>query len=175
MRTRLCSVAAVLALLVPVSPARAATEACFGKEPTIVGTDGNDELRGTYGPDVIQGLGGTDDITGLSGADLICGDEGNDFLQGGTGRDKVSGGKGEDVLSPGDGADLLRGGEGGDRLMPSWGSDQTIDGGPGHDLVVLTSFPKRLRIDLERGFARGGPAGMSSGGWSPRTAVPATT
>ena len=40
---------ALLATMVPTS-AQGAAPRCFGKRPTIVGTEGRDTLRGTSGP-----------------------------------------------------------------------------------------------------------------------------
>jgi Ca2+-binding RTX toxin-like protein len=55
----------------------------------------------------------------------------------------------------------VRGGAGDDRLMPAWPFDQTLDGGPGHDVVKFDGAGKPLRIDLARGFARGGDTAYS--------------
>ena len=46
---------------------------CLSREPTIIGTGGDDVITGTPGPDVIHGLGGDDVVYGGGGADLICG------------------------------------------------------------------------------------------------------
>src|SRR5207249_2223629 len=65
---------------------------CAGKNPTIVGTAGNDVLVGTPGPDVIAGLEGDDVIDGQDGDDTLCGNEGQDQLLGGPGGDVFRGG-----------------------------------------------------------------------------------
>ncbi|MGH8566786.1 MAG: choice-of-anchor Q domain-containing protein [Gammaproteobacteria bacterium] len=96
---------------------------CFGKRPTICGTEGPDLLRGTRRRDVIVGRRGNDTIRGLGGNDLICGGQGKDGLRGGKGNDMLRG----DV-----GKDRLLGGRGDDRLNGGLGRD-TCDGGPGND------------------------------------------
>jgi hypothetical protein len=60
--------------LLAASPqAVAATPTCFGRSPTLVGTEERDVLRGTPGDDIIVGLGGRDFIRGNEGRDLLCG------------------------------------------------------------------------------------------------------
>ena len=118
--------------------------ACSTAEPTILGTEGPDEIQGTNGPDVIFGLGGDDVINGLSGDDLICGGPGDDTMFGGNGTDHVVGQAGDDQLSGGNGKDLLEGGPGDDLLFGGNGKDElnggngtdTADGGNGADSCV---------------------------------------
>jgi hemolysin type calcium-binding protein len=51
---------------------------CFGRAPTIVGTNGADVLRGTTpGPDVIVGRGGDDRIRPGRGLDRVCSGSGD--------------------------------------------------------------------------------------------------
>jgi len=52
---------------------------CKGREPTILGTGGDDVIYGTDGDDVIHGLSGKDTIYGLRGNDVICGGGGDDI------------------------------------------------------------------------------------------------
>jgi VCBS repeat-containing protein len=92
---------------------------CGGKQATIAGTAGDDDLVGTKGPDVIVGLGGEDSIDGRGGDDLLCGGDGGDVIDGGPGKDLLHGGGGEDRLS---------GHAGDDRLFGDGGSDG-LDGG----------------------------------------------
>ncbi|MBA3429928.1 MAG: hypothetical protein H0U16_00390 [Actinobacteria bacterium] len=67
-------VGASVLVIVGVLPAVGAPPGpCFGREPTIVGTNGNDTLIGTPGNDVIQGRAGMDTIRGLAGNDRLCG------------------------------------------------------------------------------------------------------
>ncbi len=117
---------------------------------SIVGTDGDDELRGTAGPDVICGGGGDDTIYGLGGDDVLVGGAGDDVLYGGDdtligddGADVLFGGPGDDRLFGGGGADTLWGGPGGDALAGNRGND-TIHGGAGNDYAVGGGEDDRL-------------------------------
>jgi Ca2+-binding RTX toxin-like protein len=110
---------------------------CHGRQPGIVGTEGDDVLRGTPGRDVIWGGGGDDVILGSLGNDLLCGGPGADLIHGGRGNDVADGGAGDDDRVVGDlGDDHLFGGPGNfDEVAGSLGID-TISGGPGSfDLV----------------------------------------
>lgn len=82
---------------------------CDGAQPTIFGTEGNDNLTGTAGDDVILGLGGADTISGGGGDDRLCGGSGNDHVTGGAGSDVLLGGAGDDRLDGGSGPDALSG------------------------------------------------------------------
>jgi Ca2+-binding RTX toxin-like protein len=108
------------------------TQHCLGKTPTIVGTDGPDNLKGTNGPDVILSYEGNDKVNGVGGKDRICGSEGNDKLIGGKGNDKLFGSNGKDKLFGNKGNDRLTGANGKDKLIGGKGRDQLI-GGPGND------------------------------------------
>ena len=109
-----------------------ADSACFGRIPTLVGTDGNDVLSGTSDTDVIDGRGGNDTINGKGGKDFICGGLGNDTIDGGSGGDRLDGGRGSDTLIGGKGNDRLFGRSGGDSLIGGPGGDRAT-GGPGTD------------------------------------------
>lgn len=145
----LSMVAGLVAALLPSSPASAGSS-CFGRKPTITGTDGNDTIRGTRGNDVIAGGAGHDSIAGRGGRDRICGQSGNDVVSGGRGSDRISGAWGIDTLHGNRGHDLIRfgcgecvdvdetetqegsGGRGHDRLIG--GDEQEVmHGGPGRD------------------------------------------
>jgi RTX calcium-binding nonapeptide repeat (4 copies) len=78
---------------------------CNGKQPTIVGTTGNDVLGGTNKKDVIAALAGDDQVRGRNAKDVICGGEGNDFLKGGNGKDRLHGEDGTDTCNGGRGKD----------------------------------------------------------------------
>lgn len=106
---RVCSAMGALMLVLPATPAHAAVPDCFGKEPTIVGTEDADFLEGTGEADVIQALAGDDTIYGYAQNDLLCGDVGDDEIYGVIGHDKMSGGAGNDTIVPGGGGDVLRG------------------------------------------------------------------
>lgn len=131
-------------------PVHAGNSTCFGRTPTILGTNGPDTLVGTPQSDVIAGLRGKDKIFGKGSGDFICGGAGDpdvlhgnrgfDHLDGGSGADHQFGGSGADVLRSGGGAldlfgDQLDGGAGSDRLL---GDDtrQEFTPGPGDDVVI---------------------------------------
>ena len=117
----------------PPPPAPSAT--CRGKQATIVGTGGADQITGTPAADVIVGLGGKDKLSGLAGKDVICGGKGNDTLKGGAGNDQLSGQKGDDKLYGQKGNDKLSGKGGKDILKGGPGKD-TLKGGAGKDKQV---------------------------------------
>jgi hypothetical protein len=87
---------------------------CRRKDPTILGTPGNDTLVGTSGADVIQGREGVDNIRGLGGNDIICGGRGNDSMKGNGGNDILKGLRGTDAYKGGSGRDLCIPGPGDD-------------------------------------------------------------
>ena len=136
----------------PASSSSSPPPQCFARNPTIVGTSGDDTIDGTDGPDVISGLGGDDAIYGYGGDDLICGNDGNDAILGYAGDEYISGGAGDDWLD-GDndafitttgGSDYLNGGDGDDQLFGRGGDDildgldrvvnnDKLDGGEGDD------------------------------------------
>ena len=118
------------ALAIPVLGTEvAAGPTCGGEPATIVGTEGDDELRGTPGRDVIVGLGGDDEIGGVDGRDRLCGGPGDDLLYGGRHDDRLVGGPGDDFMTGGGGEDALFGGDGGDYLT----TGERVDGGSGSD------------------------------------------
>jgi hypothetical protein len=125
-----------------VLPSVSAAAPCFGADPTIVGTPGNDNfpnfLRGTPGNDVIDGLSGNDVIGGEGGDDKICGRSGEDRIVGGDGDDEIAGGSEDDWLIGGKGDDTLRGGSGDDLLDGGEGTN-TLDGGDGSDICGNTN------------------------------------
>ena len=90
------------------------TTPCAGRTPTILGTDGKDQLTGTGKADVIDGLGGKDTVNALGGNDVVCGGPGNDTLKGGGGKDKLLGQQGKDKLKGGGGKDTCKGAQGRD-------------------------------------------------------------
>jgi hypothetical protein len=84
------------------------TNECFGKKPTIIGTDGDDTLEGSTGKDVIVTLGGKDSVKGRAGKDRICTDGAKDELAGGKGDDRLEGGKRKDICKGGKGDDTAK-------------------------------------------------------------------
>ena len=130
---------------------------CFGKRPTIVGTEGADVLEGTSHRDVILGLGGDDTIFGGVGqpGDYICAGDGADGVLGGPGRDHIAGEGGDDVLLGESAADILVGGNGIDYIEPGPGNDQADGGGPVLDILSYLSSSSAVRVDFSRGMAVG--------------------
>ena len=119
---------------------------CFGKSPTIVGTNGPDVEDGTFGSDVIKTFAGSDQVRGDAdfagepgGArDFICLGDGNDTADGAAGSDRVRGGPGNDTLDgdnfPSPRSDKLFGDAGDDTFTGGQGDD-VIRGGTGNDTV----------------------------------------
>ena len=116
----------------PPSPTPIAT--CLGKDATVQGTDGPDQLAGTGQADVIAGLGGDDTIRGLGAKDRICAGAGDDSASGQGGADQIRGEAGDDRLMGQGGDDLLKGGGGDDKLKGGGGEDR-CRGGSGKDKV----------------------------------------
>ena len=117
-------VATLVALPTAAQPATAQAPTCKGRDVTILGTDGPDNLRGTNKRDVILALDGDDRIDGRGGNDVICGGAGRDLIKGGQGQDKIFGGAdGRSERRSDDGVRLLVG--------------DVVQGGPGDDLIDL--------------------------------------
>ena len=125
-----CSIGALLLLGPPPAPAGAAVPRCGGKQATIVGTAGPDNIVATPGADVIVARGGKDTIRSRGGADRICSGAGNDRIFAGGDDDRVWAGKGDD---------LINGGKGSDR----------VDGGPGIDTCRKSEVLKNCEEDEE--------------------------
>lgn len=135
------SVSILCASFIHVPFAAAETERCFGRDATIEGTPGDDELIGTADADVIVGGAGADRIFGGGGDDRICGGRGFDELVGEEGDDRISGGRGGDsfgfaylgtraIYDPGD--DVHLGGLGRDSFSDILGNNE-VRGGSGDD------------------------------------------
>jgi hypothetical protein len=130
---------------------------CFGKTPTIIGTEDAEVLVGTRGRDVIVGLGGDDTIFGGGGhtTDVICAGDGADGVLGGPGRDLIAGDGGDDVLLGESGMDNLRGGEGIDYIEPGPGIDQADGGGSSLDILSYLSSSTGVDVAFSTGRALG--------------------
>jgi Ca2+-binding RTX toxin-like protein len=133
-RLAVLTAAATLTGSILAAPAEAAPK-CFGKRPTIIGTDGSDRINGTARADVILGLAGGDRISGRGRNDRICGGDGRDRLTGKGGNDQLSGGSGSDRLLAHSGNDRLVGGSGGDSMEGADGNDKH-SGGSGSDYMI---------------------------------------
>ncbi len=130
-------------------------ELCHGRQPTILGTSGDDVIQGTPGPDVIHAGAGNDIVYADAGNDIVCGGDGNDELRGGGGRDKIYGGDGTDLLIGGQNSDRLYGGPDGDTLVGNRRNDR-IRGNSGNDTLLGGDGTDRLfgglgRDDCEQG------------------------
>jgi Ca2+-binding RTX toxin-like protein len=145
---------AVIATMGTPDLANAAVKRCFGRNPTIVGTNGADHLVGTSGADVIAGLSGGDLIEGRGGGDYICGNAGEDELDGQGGQDSLNGGADADLLLGAGSSDVLAGGSGDDILAGEQGSD-TYNGGSGIDIVGFLDSTNPVTVDLREKFASG--------------------
>jgi Ca2+-binding RTX toxin-like protein len=145
----------VTTLLPTVSSAAPIT--CHGRQATLVGTDGADQLIGTPGRDVIAAGPGDDVVAGRGGRDLVCGGPGSDRVWGGGKPDRLLGEDGDDVLHDAglSGDDRLVGGPGDDVVRATRRSgvgftSRVLRGGPGADRLVST-------VASQRDVLRGGP------------------
>lgn len=169
MRTALTTAAVAAVALISGAPDDGPR--CRGRVPTIVGTDGPDNLRGTPSRDVIWGGRGNDKIHGGLGNDLVCGGPGADLIHGGRGNDVVDGGAGSRDRVIGDlGDDKVLGGPGEfDEVAGSLGID-TLNGGRGSwDLVHGDYGYDRMDGGPGKGdvasFATAVAAGRGGGVW----------
>ena len=121
----------------PFASAGERAPGCFGKRATIVGNPRSNRIVGTGRADVIVGGRGNDIVFGRGGNDLICGGPGHDELYGGPGKDGLRGGPGDDFFGGAGGNDLILGGRG------------------RRDFAQYLGGPRRVRVDLGRGVARG--------------------
>jgi subtilisin family serine protease len=128
------------------SAAKVPAPKCAGKEATIVGTSGNDNIEGTNGRDVIVTGGGRDVVHAGAGDDVVCSQAGNDLLDGQAGLDQLFGGDGNDLLMGGSNGDRLLGGAGHDRITGDRGDD-LVRGGPGNDQLAGGPGDDLLRGD----------------------------
>jgi Ca2+-binding RTX toxin-like protein len=147
---------AALGLPIATITSAGAAATCFGKAPTVLGTEGADRLVGTARADVISGLGGRDRIVGRGGNDRICGDAQRDRLRGGPGGDRLRGGEGSDDLWGARGEDVLVAGSGAlHSLYPGAGDDLVFGARNVFDKVDYSHAPRAVSIDLGAGTARG--------------------
>ncbi|MDQ3915245.1 MAG: hypothetical protein M3323_07955 [Actinomycetota bacterium] len=144
---RAVAVLCLASALLPAGPAalgRAQVgedEDCFGIDPTITGTSGDDVIRGTHGFDVISALEGDDTVRGAAGTDFICAGDGDDRVHAGPGLDLIEALRGADVVFGEGGDDLFletslpEGSGGGAFVYVGDSSDDEFHGGPGDDLI----------------------------------------
>ncbi len=107
----------------------------FGRDDSVNGGAGDDEINLGDGRDVGFGGEGNDTLRGEDGRDLLKGKAGDDLIEGGDDRDTLEGGSGNDTISGGDDRDLIDGGSGNDLLF---GGDKrdTLEGGAGNDTLI---------------------------------------
>lgn len=114
---------------------------------------------------VMTGAATAATIKGSGHDETIRGGSGNDVLYGYGGRDRLDGLGGNDLLNGGSGRDLLVGGTGADRVTSADGEPDSVDCGPGRDVVnadlddVLTGcevVSRRLSSDPFRGGGQHG-------------------
>ena len=158
------SVAVVLGL--PVAPATAGGDRCFGEPVTIAGSGNSDFLRGTRGDDVISARGGGDYVKALGGDDLVCGGTGDDHLVAGPGRDRLTAAKGDDSLVGGSATQQMSGRGGADTFFPAGGTGGGIFGSGGRDWIVFSDRPCARGVTVDLADARATYSGCE-GGWRP--------
>ena len=129
----------VVGLVLTGSPTAWAKEITGNKRPNnLVGTNRADRVEARGGADAVTGRARRDRIHGNGGADAILGNGGWDLIWGDSGDDVLDGGGGNDRIWAGWGADHVEGGPGNDRIYTDAndGVIDSIDCGPGHDIVV---------------------------------------
>ena len=122
----------------------------------LYGGPGADTLEGLYGlgpggrayPDRLYGEAGNDTLDGWDGNDVIYGGPGDDRIEGWSGDDVVYGGPGNDAIGGGPGHNRIYGGPGNDRISSANGVAESVDCGPGRDLV--RADPSDRLIGCER-------------------------
>jgi Ca2+-binding RTX toxin-like protein len=113
---------------------------------------GNDTFHGGDGDERVAGGDGEDLLEGGGGQDLLMGGWGNDTLVGGAGADGLFGEYGDDLIET-EGQDYVGGGAGDDRIVAGDFQFETLDGGTGHDTVVLNGGARKIDLSavLEQG------------------------
>jgi Ca2+-binding RTX toxin-like protein len=162
---RLVPLAGFCGLVLALAPAAGgAPGQCIYRNPTIVGTPGNDSsLTGTPGDDVIAGQGGNDVIDGGGGHDTICGDAGRDSIKGGSGDDDLDGGAGDDTADGGRGIDAISYLDAPSRETVKLGDPGTASGGLGHDKlkkieqILASNYGDRMTGDAGTNYFFSGP------------------
>ncbi|HEV2295358.1 MAG TPA: calcium-binding protein [Tepidisphaeraceae bacterium] len=96
---------------------------------------GHDRIVGTGANNILYGGPGNDSLDGGTGNDFLEGSDGDDVIDGMIGRDTIFAGAGNDRIQAGPDRDLVLGGPGNDRIHTIDRSADTINGGPGLDLI----------------------------------------
>lgn len=121
-----------------------------GTPPSLIGTNGNDQLMGTRGDDSMDGRDGNDMIVSLGGRDTVQGGRGNDVVDAGAAADLVNGGAGDDRMMGAGGADTLNGDQGNDLLDGGLARD-LLTGGVGGDMFVFGAGDRVTDFDALEG------------------------
>ncbi len=122
-------------LISPLFPTKPTSPEPETPTPTLIATNGNDNLKGRDDrDDVVFAKDGNDIVNGHDGGDTLHGENGNDTLYGNDDSDKLYGGNGHDTLYGEDDSDKLYGGAGNDKLYGSNGND-ILNGGLGQDIL----------------------------------------
>jgi Ca2+-binding RTX toxin-like protein len=159
-----------VALMVPSSSgAGQSGQRCFGKNPTIVGNNGNNQIVGTQGRDVIIALGGKDSIRSRRGKDFVCAGAGNDTIHAAEGIGYMDGGPGDDWLDGRRGRGNVSIGDRGDDLIQAEGK---IDGGPGNDEIESYGYLRASASPFADVTKAGGGRDQISGCNSGRVCIP---
>lgn len=95
----------------------------------------DDRIVGTGANNVLYGGAGNDSLDGGTGNDFLEGSDGDDVIDGMIGRDTIFAGAGNDRIQGGPDRDLILAGPGNDRIHAVDRSSDTINGGPGLDLI----------------------------------------
>src|SRR3569833_2854602 len=106
---------------------------------------GNDTYLGGAGQDAVTGDRGNDTVSGGNGDDLLLGGWGDDRLQGDAGSDGLYGEGGNATIVT-SGADFVDAGNGDDRVILGDYSFAHVDGGSGHDVLVLPADSRVLSL-----------------------------
>ena len=141
-RAILSSLAGVVALVLTVGVAWAATVQCQAGATECLGTTGADTVTGTNQGDFIRSLSGSDTVKASGGADVAQGGKGEDTVRGAEGNDvAVWGGEGGPGEPNGpftdESDDEARGGAGADTLLGGYGQggEDEIFGEEGNDTI----------------------------------------
>ena len=161
-----------------------------GGAETLVGLGGQDEIAGGAGDDVLEGGSGLDTLAGGEGFDIAAyagsagavfvsiapivglygqladaaGDElsGIEGLSGSAHDDTLGGDTAANLLAGAAGDDSLRGDGGDDTLRPGEGGADTVNGGPGRDLISFADLTlgDGVLLSLQDGAFGGGANGV---------------
>jgi Ca2+-binding RTX toxin-like protein len=112
----------------PVSPGPIPPDPQDSPSDKMIGTPSANRLVGSAGDDLIYGLAGSDRLFGMGGGDYLLGGSGVDWVWGGAGSDRLRGGVGRDHIYGGSGADVI---------LARDGEVDTVDCGPGADIVYV--------------------------------------